>query len=128
MRATLTILLLLATVAGCAQLQFGEPEPVGPAVDPAGEYALEINEDGNWIPATLRVTGEPGDYGGEFTVASGPTFPVQGARARGNEITVEADSQGGPAVFYLSLDGGRVEGEMEIGPNRLPVRGVRGEG
>jgi hypothetical protein len=128
-RSPVRNILALATfviLAGCAG-PTGEPDPA-PAPEITGTYTLSTTIQGSPVEGRMRITGEPGDYGGYVYTDFTGELPISRVEVDGTAASLTVETPDGPASVRLDFAGDSFTGEWAAGGDGGTIRGRRVEG
>lgn len=91
-----------AALSIVAVVAFLAPQAAPKPFDPGGTWNFStVQEDGSPITGTLVITGKPGAYTGQATVADGTAIPISDVMTSPNGFMAIADLPQGAALFKL---------------------------
>jgi hypothetical protein len=120
MPKSLVVLLLAVASVGCAS---AEPEPAAPPL--AGVYSFSTTVQGMPVDGQMRITGEPGDYGGSLYSQFTGELPFTSVTRSGDQVTLLANTPDGPVEIRLVFEGDTFTGDWAMGPEGGTIQGRR---
>ena len=123
MRTKLGVLSVVLLTACATAGGTGEAGPA--AVDPVGSYTLTAIIEGSPVRGQMRITGEPGAYGGAVYTSFTGELPIRSVTVDGNQVFITASTPDGPVDVQVTFDGDTFSGSWMMGPDTGAIEGRR---
>lgn len=120
MRNLFALFAAAALVAGCAT---AEPEPRAPEL--AGVYTFSTMVQGMPVDGQMRITGEPGAYGGSLYSQFTGELVFTSVTQTGNAVTLLAETPDGPVEIQVVMEGQTFTGDWAMGQQGGSIQGQK---